>query len=132
MANAPQYAATPRCAIGQISTANTNRDGTGTLGTVFSAGASGSRIDAIDLKATGTTTAGMIRLFIHDGANARLLTEIPVLAVTPSATLPAWEAQLNSNSMSQILPLVLPTGYSLRAATNNAETFNVIALGGDF
>lgn len=132
MATNAQYAATPKCAIGQISTANTNRDGTGTIGTVFSAGASGSRIDAIDLKAIGTTTAGMIRLFIHDGANARLLTEVPVAAITPSGTLPAWEAQLNTNSMSQILPLVLPTGYSLRAATNNAETFNVIALGGDF
>jgi hypothetical protein len=74
----------------------------------------------------------MIRLFIHDGANARLLSEVPVIAITPSGTLPSWESQLNINTMSQILPLLLPTGYSLRAATNNAETFNVIAQGGDF
>lgn len=132
MAIQPQYAATPRCSIGQVSVANTARDGTGTITTIFSAGANGSRIDAIDLKATGTTTAGMIRLFIHDGADARLLTEVPVTAITPSGTLPSWEAQLNTNTMTQVLPLVLPTGYSLRAATNNAETFNVIALGGDF
>jgi len=132
MATQAQYAATPKCGVKQVSVANTNRDGTGTIATIFSAGANGSRIDAIDLKAVGTTTAGMIRLFIHDGTNARLLTEVPVLALTPSATLPSWEAQLNTNSMSQVLPLVLPTGYSLRAATNNAETFNVIALGGDF
>lgn len=132
MATNAQYAATPKLGIGQVSVANTNRDGTGTIATIFSAGANGSRIDAIDIKAVGTTTAGMIRLFIHDGANARLLAEVPVVAVAPSGTLPAWEAQLNTNSMSQILPLVLPTGYSLRAATNNAETFNVIALGGDF
>ena len=132
MSISAQYASTPKCGVGQVSVANTNRDGTGTIATVFSAGASGSRIDAIDLKATGTTTAGMIRLFIHDGANARLLTEVPVTAITPSGTLPSWEAQLNTNTMTQVLPLVLPTGYSLRAATNNAETFNVIALGGDF
>ena len=132
MSTAANYASTPKCGIGQISTANTNRDGTGTIGTIFTAGASGSRIDAINIKATGTTTAGMIRLFIHDGTNARLLTELPVLALTPSATLPSWETQLNTNTMTQVLPLVLPTGYSLRAATNNAETFNVIALGGDF
>lgn len=132
MSTAANYASTPKCGIGQISTANTNRDGTGTIGTIFTAGASGSRIDAINIKATGTTTAGMIRLFIHDGANARLLTEVPVIAITPSGTLPSWEAQLNTNTMTQVLPLVLPTGYSLRAATNNAETFNVIALGGDF
>lgn len=132
MSTSPQYASTPRCGIGQVATANTNRDGTGTIGTIFTAGASGSRIDAINIKATGTTTAGMIRLFIHDGADARLLTEVPVTAITPSGTLPSWEAQLNTNTMTQVLPLVLPTGYSLRAATNNAETFNLLAFGGDF
>ena len=132
MSTSAQYASIPKCGVGQVSVANTNRDGTGTIVTVFSAGTSGSRIDAINIKATGTTTAGMVRLFIHDGADARLLTEVPVTAITPSGTLPSWEAQLNTNTMTQVLPLVLPTGYSLRAATNNAETFNVIALGGDF
>jgi hypothetical protein len=132
MASVANYAATPRCGVGQVSVANTARDGTGTIATIFTAGANGSRIDAIDIKAVGTTTAGMIRLFIHDGTNARLLTEIPVTALTPSATLPSWEAQLNTNSMSQVLPIILPTNYSLRASTNNAETFNVLAFGGDF
>lgn len=132
MATTPAYAATPRCGIGQISTANTGRDGSGTLGTIFTAGASGSRIDAVMLKATATTTAGMIRLYIHDGTTARLLTEVPVVAVTPSATTPAWEAQLTANGLSDVLPIILPNGYSLRAAPNNAETFNVIAVGGDF
>jgi hypothetical protein len=132
MAAVPNYAASPRCAIGQASTANTARDGTGTIATIFTAAASGSRIDAINIKAIATTTAGMIRLFIHDGTNARLLGEVPVTALTPSATLPSFEAQLNTNTMTQILPIILPTGFSLRASTNNAETFNIIALGGDF
>lgn len=132
MSSVPSYASTPKCGSGQVSVANTNRDGTGTIATIFSAAASGSRIDAIDLKAVGTTTAGMIRLFIHDGAAARLLTEINVGAVTPSATQPSWEVQLNTNTMTQVLPLVLPNGYSLRASTEKAETFNVIAVGGDF
>jgi hypothetical protein len=131
MATQAQYAATPRCAIGQISTANTNRDGTGTIVTVFSAGASGSRIDQVRIHAVGTTTAGMIRLFIHDGTNARLWKEVPVVAVTPSSTQPAWASNVSSQ-VDLELPLVIPNGYSLRAATNNAETFNVIALGGDF
>lgn len=132
MAAVPSYAATPRCGIGQVSVANAARDGSGTLATIFTAGASGSRIDAINLKAVGTTTAGMVRLFLHDGVNARLLTEVPVQAVTPSASLPAWEAQLNTNSMSQVLPIILPSGYSLRASTEKAEAINVIAPGGDF
>ena len=132
MADKAQYAATPKIGIGQISTANTNRDGTGTIGTILTAGASGSRVDTIAVKATGTTTAGTVRLFIHDGVNARLLTELPVVAVTPSATLPAWEVQLNASTMSQLLPFALPTGYSLQASTEKAETFNLIAFGGDF
>lgn len=132
MATNAQYASTPKCGVGQVSAANTNRDGTGTIANIFTAGASGSRIDAVDIKAVDTTTAGMIRLFIHDGTNTRLLTELPVLAVTPGASTPSWEAQLNTNTMTQVLPIILPTGYSLRASTHNAETFNVIAFGGDF
>lgn len=132
MSTSANYASTPRCAMAQISTANTNRDGSGTIDTVFTAGSSGSRIDAINIKATGTTTAGMVRLYIHDGTNARLLLETPVVANTPNASIPTWEAQLNANTYNQVLPIIIPTGYSLRASTHNAETFNVVAIGGDF
>lgn len=127
MAVQPQYAATPRAALGQVSTANTARDGTGTIATVFTAGASGSRIDDIAITATGTTTAGMVRLFLHDGTNARMLQEVSVGAVTPSATVQAWTQQLLN------LALILPSGWSLRASTHNAETFNVtVTRAGDF
>jgi hypothetical protein len=132
MAITAQYAAVPKIGIVAISTANTGRDGTGTLGTVFTAAASGSRIDALDIQATGTTTTGMIRLFVHNGTTAFLLTEVPVLGLTPGASSPAWSAQLNSNNNFNF-PLVLATGFSLRASTNNAETFNLITTqAGDF
>lgn len=132
MAATPSYAASPKVGLGQVTVANPNRDGTGTLATIFTAGTNGSRVDSLALKATVTTTAGAVRLFLHDGTSARLLTEVPVLAVTPSATIPAWEAQLSTNSMSQVLPIILPTGYSLRASTEKAEAINVIAVGGNF
>ena len=132
MSSVPQYAGTPNCGIGQVSVANPNRDGTGTIATILTAGAAGSRVDAIDLKAVGITTAGMIRLFINNGVTSRLLTEVMVNAITPSSNIPSWESQLNTNTMSQVLPLILPAGYSLRASTHNAEVFNVVALGGDF
>lgn len=127
-----QYASIPRCAIAQVTAANTNRDGTGTVVIVFTAGASGSRIERVVIQATGTTTAGMVRLFIHDGTNARLYEEIPIPATTPSATVMATATTVEAFSVPTLFPIVLPTGYSLRAATNNAETFNVIAMGGDF
>lgn len=115
-----------------ISTANTNRDGTGTIGTVWTAGTKGSRILAIVIQATVTTTAGMVRLFIHDGTTARLWYEQAVTAVTPSGTLAAFRATLDCSDITPANLLVLQTGYSLRASTNNAEAFNVIAVGGDY
>ena len=131
MATSAQYADVPKVGAVLISTANTNRDGTGTIGTVFTAGANGSRIDSIDVQATATVTAGMIRLFIHNGTSSFLFTEVPVVAVTPSGTLPAFNSQFTTNTTA-VLPIVIPTGYSLRASTNNAESFNIIAFGGDF
>lgn len=125
MASIPQYAGTPKSGVVQISVANTNRDGTGTLSTVFIAGAAGSRIDNVIVKAVSTVTAGMVRLHLHDGVNARMLTEIAVHATTPSASVPTFED-------GAILDIAIPAGYSLRASTHNAETFNVIAFGGDF
>jgi hypothetical protein len=127
MAVQAQYASTPRAAVGQVSVANTNRDGTGTLATIFTAGSSGSRIDDIKIQATGTTTAGVVRLFVHDGTNARLLAENLVTAVTPSTTVEAWSTTLLNQA------IVLPNGWSLRASTNNSETFNVLVTrAGDF
>ena len=131
MATQAQYAAVPKVGAVVISTANTNRNGTGTIDTVFTAGANGSRIDSIDVQATATVTAGMIRLFIHNGTSAFLFAEVPVSASTPSGTVPAYSAQFTPNTTA-VLPIVIPTGYSLRASTNNAESFNIIAFGGDF
>lgn len=127
MAVQAQYAATPRSALGQVTTANTNRDGTGTIATIFTAGASGSRVDDIYIVATGTVTAGVVRLFINDGTNTRLWQEILVTATTPSTTVQVWSATLLNSA------LILPNGFSLRASTNNAETFNVaVTRAGDF
>lgn len=127
MSTAAQYASTVTSAAVQVTTANTARDGTGTIVTVLTAGASGTRIDDIYMVGTGTTTAGVIRLFVHDGTNARLLSETLVTANTPSVTVPVWSNTLLSQA------IVLKTGYSLRATTNNTETFNIIVTrAGDF
>lgn len=127
MSTSGNYAATPRTAGVQISTANTSRDGTGTITSVMAAAATGTRIDDITIAATGTTTAGFVRLFKHNGTTAFLWKEISVSALTPSGTVSAFTAQLKNQA------LVLETGWSLRASTNNAETFNIhIDRAGDF
>ena len=126
MAASPAYTATPRTERAEISTANTNRDGTGTIVNLFTAGANGSRVERITICATGTTTAGMIRFYLFDGTNTDLIREAPVTAITPSSTVPVFYQQLGS------LAMILSNGKSLRVSTNNAENFRVIAEGGDF
>jgi hypothetical protein len=113
--------------MGQVTAANANRDGTGTLVDIVTAGQMGTLIELIHVHAIVTTTAGMVRLFLYDGVNNRLYAEIPVAAVTPSASVAAFEAEYIPTK-----PLVLPTGWKLKAATEKAEAMNVVATGGDY
>jgi hypothetical protein len=127
MATSPNFTKTPRTERGLLSAANANRDGTGTIVNLFDAAATvGSRIERITISAIGTTTAGMVRLYIFDGTNIDLYLEIPVTAVTPSATVQSY---INSTGS---LGIILSSGKSLRASTHNAESFRVIVEGGNF
>jgi len=125
----PIFALTPRLGVVAIATANTGRDGSGTIGTVLTAGSNGTRITRITIKASVTTTAGMVRLFIHDGSSYFLWKEQTIAAVTPSATV---KAELYTLTYTGEEALILPSGYSLRASTEKSENFNVFAEGGDF
>lgn len=125
----PIFTDTPNFGAAEISAANTGRDGTGTVVTIFTAGTKGSRVHRICAKAIVTTTAGMIRLFIHNGAAYFLYKEFPVTAITPSATVEAFSYELQLPNEDA---LVLPTGYTIRASTHNAEAFNVFIEGGDY
>jgi hypothetical protein len=127
MATSPIFTDTPRQEVQAISTANTARDGSGTIATVFTAGSSGSRVERTRVTATGTVTDGVVRLFLHDGSNARLLKEVMVSATTPSTTVETYTATVTWTG-----GLMLPNGWSIRASTHNAEGFNVFVEGGDF
>jgi hypothetical protein len=126
MAASPVFAVTPRIGAVQLSVANTNRDGTtGTYGTLISAGNSGTRIAEIAVQATGTTTAGMVRLFTNDGTNNRMFDEISVAAASPTASVKATRISTTYTN------LTLPSGWSIKASTHNGEVINVFALGAD-
>lgn len=220
MTTSAQYASVPRNGQVTISTANTLRDGTGTLGVVVTAPATagnGTRVDRLVIQAGQTTTANVIRLFITQGlpgaaistitavgTTATVATATPhglttgnlltlqyafpndynvtnvavtvtgnstftyTMATTPtiltaatvgnfsttpavpvtrlwreliipvtvaSTTVAAYSVTLSSASGADVgyMPLVLSAGYSLRASTNNAETYYLTASNsGDF
>ena len=133
MATSAQYAATPKVGSALLTTADTSLTAPTTVGTVLSAGSNGTRIDYIDIQGVATTVAGNINLFIYDGSTYILWNQVNVIAVTSSTTSPAWQATLSSNGNANLMPLTLPTGYSLRATTSVSQTgIRVTAYGGDF
>ena len=130
MAAIPNFATTPREGVVSVSTANTARDGTGTIATVLTAGASGTKIDEITLAATADPADSTVTLFIHDGTTAQYFDEIDLGdPAAGSATLAPYR------STKAYANLVLPTGFSLRAAITVALTSGVMkvhAHGADF
>jgi hypothetical protein len=64
---------------------------------------------------------------LNDGTNTYLWKENLVTAVTPSTTVAVFQTVLLNQA------LILQSGWSLRASTNNAETFNIqVTRAGDF
>jgi len=120
MAQEIQY--TANTGIVTISTANTNLDGTGTLGTVLTAAANGTVIKTIIVKAQVNTTQGMVRLFVQSGGATFLLLEISIPIVTKSSRDVSFFAVIPMN-------YTLQSGAVLVASTEKGESFNVIAEG---
>lgn len=129
MANTPQFAATPACESAQVLTAETGTRLVPTNAvTIFTAGASGSRIDELNISGLGTTVANVIHLYLYNGTTYYLLKDIATVATTASATAPSYQNTLTFSN------LVIPTGYSLRATVGTTETIGYMLtfFGGDF
>lgn len=128
MASTPSFTSTPRASTVAISTANTNRDGTGTITSLMSGVAAGTRVEEVWVQATGATTAGAVRLFLSldGGSTWRLIREQMISAVTPSTTVAASFHRI-------VFPVLLlrDSDARLGVSTHNAESFHVTAFGGD-
>lgn len=148
----PRFIKEPATGRVAFSTANTNRDGTGTIATVYAAQAasltapsgSGARADRLIIKATGATTAGMIRVYTRVAAGTwTLIAEVPVAAVAaPGATTESWGGlrngvaanvgfiDLSDEAAGQIMNL--EPGEEIGVSTHNAEAFVATFLGGEY
>jgi class 3 adenylate cyclase len=141
MSMQPQYAAAPVIGDAQFNTPNAARDGTGAIAQLVVARIPGTRLVGIQFYATGTTTAGMLRIFrkasgltfAGDGSVAafaapswRLLDEVAVAALVPSATVKAFSSLWTPPTGD----LQLGPFEQIGVATNNNEQFNAFAMGG--
>jgi len=119
---------------GNITTANTAVDGTGTVVTIFTADATnGSRLDTIKIRALGTNVATVLRIFINNGstnataANNTLYFEQTIATTTLSQTSSLLDTEIP-------MDLVLPASYKINITigTTVAAGLQVIGVGGTY
>lgn len=135
----PIFPLTQVVSYGTVSTANTAKDGTGTVATVFTAGTNGARVDSIKVRALGTNVATVVRIFINNGganstpSNNILFHEVTAPVTTLSEVAAQTDIFLNFNGTG--LPqLVLPSGYKLNVTigTTVAAGLAITAIGGNY
>ncbi len=114
--------------------ANTALDGTGTVATVFTAGADGSKVDELRFCHLGSNVATVVRVFINNGQTN---------ATAANNTL-IYETTMAANTLSQVAAsvfqvvsfanLVLPAGYKINVTIGTAIAAGIMvtAQGGDF
>ena len=137
MAANPNFTLNPRATTSRIAAANTARDGSGTLVTSFTAGASGSRLDFITFTSSqataGASALRICRVFLTDtaGANPRIISEVSLPAVTASNTAIGATATITfTNGLVIGAGQIVQTTQSVYGGA--ADATDVIARGGDF
>jgi len=117
-----------------LTAANTAKDGTGTVLTVFTADATeGSYIEKVVFRAAGTNVATVARVFINNGstnatpANNVLVSEITLPATTLSETSALAPVELLVNAG-------INAGYKINVALGTAVAagYYISVFGGDY
>ena len=120
-----------------LSTANTAKDGTGSVATVFTGqtagNAAGNFVQRLIARPLGTNVATVLRVFINNGstnataANNSLIAEmtLPVTALSEASAQPDYVLPLN---------FALPAGYKINCALGTAVAagFAVSVIGGEY
>jgi hypothetical protein len=130
MADNPAFAVYPELSSALVTVLNNNRDGTGSGLVVFSSGVRlGTRVAEIVVQATGTTVAGLARVFVSGVgiSGFSFFDEISIAVATPTASVKASRISTTYNN------LVLQSGQYLLAGNSIGPTqgFYITALGAD-
>jgi hypothetical protein len=132
----PIFTGTPRTTVSRLTTFDSSRDGALLANTAssFTAGISGSRLDFITFVGSAVTgsasTAKVCRVFLTDatGSAPRLISEVALATVTPSAT-----AIGTTSTITFTNGLVIGSGQIIKTSMSaGADQVDVLARGGDF
>lgn len=130
MASSPIFTGTVNTGSGTVpATADTSYTSPSNQTTVFTAGASGSRVEEIRLQGLGTTVAGLVNVFRYSGSTYHLIDQFTVPAQTASTTAAAYQdGKCYQN-------LFLSASDTIRVTTTvsgNVSLIKVNVYGGDF
>ena len=139
----PIFVGAPRIGFALLSassaTAIKNRDGSGILGTdvvaVFSASASGSRVDSITIVPQGTNVQSVITFFVNNGQfNESASNNAAFYDVTMPATTTSTNNAQGQTAINFPNGLNLSGSNRIMAATGTtvASGYYIVAYGGDY
>ncbi len=120
--------------VNGITAANTAKDGTGTVDTVFTADATeGSFVQKLRIRPRGTNVASVMRIFLNNGStnatasNNALIDEVSLTATTNTET-----AAIQGTEVSLNFPI--PAGYKINVTLGTAVAggYVVTAISGDY
>jgi hypothetical protein len=132
----PIYSGAPKFQFGSsaLTTANTAKDGTGTVLNVFTADATnGGRVEKLKVRAAGTNVATVLRVFINNGStNATASNNVLYTEATIAATTLSETSALADNEIA--LNLALDPGFKVNVTigTSVSAGLYVSAPGGKY
>ena len=117
-----------------ITAANTAKDGTGTVDTVFTADATnGSYLERLNVRPRGTNVASVLRVFINNGStNATAGNNVLFAELSLPATTNSEVAAIAGSSVP--MNIILPPGYKVNVTLGTAVAggYAVAGVGGDY
>lgn len=120
---------TMRYAGVRIATGNTAIDGTGSLTSIITGAATGTRIVCVKVTAIATVTKGHVAFFLYDGTNNRFLGVLKIDDFIVSLPTEPPIPQMWVPSDGEVL---LPSAsHILKACPYNSESFDLIPKGAD-
>ncbi len=130
---APIFSKAGKTQWGTVAAANTAKDGTGTVVTVFTAGSEGSIIKKLLVNALGTNVATVLRVWLNNGlTNATAANNTLLGSYTIAATTLSEVAALVISDIT--LDIAIPAGYVINVTigTTVAAGLHVAGIGGDY
>ena len=133
--NAPIFSKIARASwVNGVTAANTAKDGTGTVDTVFTAdGINGSYLQKLNVRPRGTNVASVLRVFLNNGAtNATAANNVLIAELSLPATTLSEVAALSGNELPLNIPV--PPGYRVQVTLGTAVAggYAVAGFGGDY